>query len=106
MNKTKAKNVLGVIVGNRTLCPHRPPLRKGAGHLTVLGEAETIEAVILDEQATNLGAWETWGQCSNAPPFFDENRSIVLKCGVIRWNPSSLLSSTFGDEKALLTSSP
>jgi L-fucose isomerase-like protein len=65
--------VLGVIVGNRNFFPDSLITQGRQDILDVLRE-QNIDAVILDEQATKLGAVETWESAQKCAALFDENR--------------------------------
>ena len=68
--KSQQKIVLGVIVGNRNFFPDSLITQGRQDILTVLNE-QNIEAVILDEQATKLGAVETWANAQKCAALFD-----------------------------------
>ena len=81
---------LGVIVGNRDFFPNRLVTEGRAEILSVL-ESLGIDAVILAEQATNLGATETWGDAQKCVALFRANRDRID--GILVTLPN------FGDEK-------
>jgi L-fucose isomerase-like protein len=56
-------------------------------------EEQHIDAVILDEQPTKLGAVETWENAQKCAALFDENRHRID--GILITLPN------FGDEKAV-----
>src|ERR1700745_1034150 len=90
--KSQQKIVLGVIVGNRNFFPDSLITQGRQDILTVLNE-QNIEAVILDEQATKLGAVETWEDAQKCGALFDENRRRID--GILVTLPN------FGDEKGV-----
>src|SRR5260370_12837555 len=89
MNRQQ-KIVLGVIVGNRNFFPDSLITQGRQEVLDVLKEQD-IDAVILDEQATKLGAVETWENAQKCAALFDENRHRID--GILVTLPN------FGDEK-------
>ncbi len=88
----RQKMVLGVIVGNRNFFPDSLITQGRQDILDVLKE-QNIEAVILDEQATKLGAVETWENAQKCAALFDENRHRID--GILITLPN------FGDEKGV-----
>src|SRR6516164_11431640 len=86
------KTVLGVIVGNRNFFPDSLIAQGRQDILDVLRE-QNIDAVILDEQATKLGAVETWENAQKCAALFDENRHRID--GILVCLPN------FGDEKGV-----
>jgi L-fucose isomerase-like protein len=90
--KTHKKIVLGVIVGNRNFFPDSLITQGRQDILDVLNE-QNIEAVILDEQATKLGAVETWEHAQKCAALFDANRHRID--GILVTLPN------FGDEKGV-----
>jgi L-fucose isomerase-like protein len=90
--KTRKKIVLGVIVGNRNFFPDSLITQGRQDILDVLNE-QNIEAVILDEQATKLGAVETWEHAQKCAALFDANRHRID--GILVTLPN------FGDEKGV-----
>ncbi len=90
--KNQQKIVLGVIVGNRNFFPDSLITQGRQDILGVLNE-QNIEAVILDEQATKLGAVETWANAQKCAALFDENRHRID--GILVTLPN------FGDEKGI-----
>jgi len=86
------KTVLGVIVGNRNFFPDSLIAQGRQDILDVLRE-QNIDAVILDEQATKLGAVETWEHAQKCAGLFDENRHRID--GILVTLPN------FGDEKGI-----
>jgi len=70
---TQQKPVLGVIVGNRDFFPDSLITQGRQDILDVLKD-QNVDAVILDEQATKLGAVETWAHAKKCAALFDENR--------------------------------
>jgi L-fucose isomerase-like protein len=91
MNRQQ-KIVLGVIVGNRNFFPDSLITQGRQDVLDVLKE-QNIDAVILDEQATKLGAVETWENAQKCAALFDENRHRID--GILVTLPN------FGDEKGV-----
>jgi L-fucose isomerase-like protein len=91
MNRQQ-KIVLGVIVGNRNFFPDSLITQGRQDVLDVLKEQD-IDAVILDEQATKLGAVETWENAQKCAALFDENRHRID--GILVTLPN------FGDEKGV-----
>jgi L-fucose isomerase-like protein len=81
---------LGVIVGNRDFFPDRLVTEGRSEILSVL-ERQGIDAVILDENATNLGATETWHDAQRCADLFRANRERID--GILVTLPN------FGDEK-------
>ena len=90
--KSQQKIVLGVIVGNRNFFPDSLITQGRQDILSVLNEQD-IEAVILDEAATKLGAVETWAQAQTCAALFDANRHRID--GILVTLPN------FGDEKGV-----
>jgi L-fucose isomerase-like protein len=80
----------GVIVGNRDFFPDRLVTEGRVEILSVL-ESLGIDVVILDEQATNLGATETWADAQRCADLFRANRDRID--GILVTLPN------FGDEK-------
>src|SRR5215472_4311226 len=89
---SQQKIVLGVIVGNRNFFPDSLIAQGRKDILDVLRE-QNIDAVILDEQATKLGAVETWENAQKCAALFDENRHRID--GILVTLPN------FGDEKGI-----
>ncbi|MBV9731405.1 MAG: fucose isomerase, partial [Verrucomicrobia bacterium] len=90
--KSEQKIVLGVIVGNRNFFPDNLITQGRQDILSVLNE-QGIDPVILDEQATKLGAVETWAHAQKCAALFDENRHRID--GILITLPN------FGDEKGV-----
>ena len=88
----KLSITLGVLVGNRNFFPDSLIAQGRQDILDVLKE-QNIEAVILDEQATKLGAVETWENAQKCAALFDENRHRIN--GILVSLPN------FGDEKGV-----
>jgi L-fucose isomerase-like protein len=80
----------GVIVGNRDFFPDRLVTEGRVEILSVL-ESLGIDVVVLDEQATNLGATETWADAQRCADLFRANRDRID--GILVTLPN------FGDEK-------
>ncbi|HVO72303.1 MAG TPA: hypothetical protein VMT24_19780, partial [Aggregatilineaceae bacterium] len=83
---------LGVIVGNRDFFPDSLISQGRQDILDVFHELG-INAVILDEKATKLGAVETWEHAQKCAALFDENRHRIA--GILVTLPN------FGDEKGV-----
>src|SRR5215813_14250853 len=88
----KQSITLGVLVGNRNFFPDSLIAQGRQDILDVLKE-QNIEPVILDEQATKLGAVETWEHAQKCAALFDENRHRID--GILVSLPN------FGDEKGI-----
>lgn len=88
----KAKTTLGVIVGNRDFFPDRLISEGRQDILDVLGEMG-VEAVILDEQTTKLGAVETWQNAKACADLFKKHADAID--GILVTLPN------FGDEKGV-----
>src|SRR5690349_18894046 len=87
-----SKMTLGVIVGNRDFFPDSLISEGRKDVLEVLSELG-IEAVILDENATKLGAVETWQNAKVCAELF--KRSADKIDGILVTLPN------FGDEKGV-----
>jgi L-fucose isomerase-like protein len=87
-----AKTTLGVIVGNRDFFPDRLISEGRRDILDVLAEMD-INAVILDEEASKLGAVETWENAKTCADLFKRNAEKISGILVILPN--------FGDEKGV-----
>lgn len=83
---------LGVIVGNRDFFPDRLVGEGRQDILEVLSEMG-IDAVILDEDATKLGAVETWENAKKCADLFKRNADRID--GILVTLPN------FGDEKGV-----
>ena len=83
---------LAVIVGNRNFFPDRLITEGRNDILSVLKEMD-IEAVILDENETKLGAVETWAHAKKCADLFKKHRDRID--GVLITLPN------FGDEKGI-----
>jgi L-fucose isomerase-like protein len=83
---------LGVIVGNRDFFPDSL-ITQGRQDIQDVFEELGISAVILDEEATKLGAVETWEHAQKCAALFDENRHRID--GILITLPN------FGDEKGV-----
>jgi L-fucose isomerase-like protein len=86
------KTVLGVIVGNRNFFPDSL-IADGRKEILHVLQEQNIDAVILDEHATKLGAVETWEDAQKCGALFDENRRRID--GILVTLPN------FGDEKGV-----
>ena len=87
-----SKMTLGVIVGNRDFFPDTLVGEGRQDILEVLAEMG-IEAVILDEGATKLGAVETWDNAKRCAELFKRNADRID--GILVTLPN------FGDEKGV-----
>ena len=86
------KICLAVIIGNRDFFPDRLVTEGRVDTLDVLKEFD-IEPVILDENATKLGAVETWEHAKKCAALFRQYRDAIDGILVILPN--------FGDEKGV-----
>jgi L-fucose isomerase-like protein len=86
------KTTLAVIMGTRDFFPAEP-VRASRGELLGLLESMGIEAVILDEAATHLGAVETWEQAKKCAALFRANRERID--GIL------VVLPVFGPERAI-----
>jgi L-fucose isomerase-like protein len=91
MNGQK-RTVLGVIVGNRNFFPDSL-IAQGRRDILDVMQEQGLDAVILDEQATRLGAVETWETAQKCADLFDQNRHRID--GILVTLPN------FGDEKGV-----
>jgi L-fucose isomerase-like protein len=87
-----SKMTLGVIVGNRDFFPDRL-ITEGRQDILEVLTAMGIDAVILDEQATKLGAVETWQNAKQCADLFKQNADRID--GILVTLPN------FGDEKGI-----
>ena len=87
-----SRMTLGVIVGNRDFFPDVLVGEARRDLLKLFGELE-IDAVLLDDQATKLGAVETWEHAKRCAGLFRANRERID--GVVVSLPN------FGDEKGV-----
>jgi L-fucose isomerase-like protein len=87
-----SKITLGIIIGNRDFFPDVLVGEARRDLLKLFGELE-IDAVLLDEQATKLGAVETWNHAKRCADLFRANRDRIN--GVLVSLPN------FGDEKGV-----
>src|ERR1035441_1481596 len=83
---------LGLIVGNRDFFPDVLVGEARRDLLKLFAELE-IDAVLLDEQATKLGAVETWDHAKRCAELFRAHRDQIA--GVVVSLPN------FGDEKGV-----
>src|SRR5688500_4220415 len=67
---------LGVIVGNRDFFPDSL-ITQGRQDIRDVFEEFGIHAVILDEEATKLGAVESWEHAQKCAALFDEHRHRI-----------------------------
>ena len=86
------KMTLAVIVGNRDFFPDRP-VTEGRRDILAVLEEMGIEALILDEAVTKLGAVETWEDAKKCAALFKANGDRID--GVLVVLPN------FGDEKGV-----
>ncbi len=86
------KMCLAVIIGNRDFFPDRLCAEARVDVLDVLKEVG-VEPVILDEQATKLGAVETWEHAKACAELFRRHRDVIDGFLVVLPN--------FGDEKGV-----
>jgi L-fucose isomerase-like protein len=70
------KTTLALIVGTRDFFPAEPVLEARREVLALLREMD-IDIVILDEEATHLGAVETWEQANKCAELFQANRDRI-----------------------------
>lgn len=89
---TAPKMTLGIIVGNRDFFPDRLITEGRKDVLEVFAELG-IDAVILDEDATKLGAVETWQNAKRCAELFRQNAHRID--GILVTLPN------FGDEKGV-----
>ncbi|MFN0103157.1 MAG: L-fucose/L-arabinose isomerase family protein [Bryobacteraceae bacterium] len=87
-----AKITLGIIIGNRDFFPDVLVGEARRDLLQLFAELD-IEAVVLDDQATKLGAVETWQHAKICADLFRKNRDRIS--GVVVSLPN------FGDEKGV-----
>jgi len=86
------KTTLAMIVGTRDFFPAEPVLEARREVLALLDEMG-IETVILEEDATNMGAVETWDESKKCAALFRENRERID--GILVVQP------VFGPEKGI-----
>jgi len=70
------KTTLALIVGTRDFFPAEPVLEARREVLALLREMD-IDIVVLDEEATHLGAVETWEQANKCAELFRANRDRI-----------------------------
>ncbi len=87
-----SKMTLGVIVGNREFFPDRL-IAEGRQDILEVLEELGIDAVILDEETTKLGAVETWEHAKHCAELFKRNADRID--GILVTLPN------FGDEKGV-----
>ncbi len=87
-----ATTTLGVIVGNRDFFPD-PLITEARGDLAQVFPAQRIEAVMLNESDSKLGAVETWEHAQRCAALFRAHRDKIE--GVLVCLPN------FGDEKGV-----
>jgi L-fucose isomerase-like protein len=86
------KTTLAVIMGTRDFFPAEP-VRASRGELLALLESMGIEPLVLDEEATPLGAVETWEQAKTCAALFRANRERID--GIL------VVLPVFGPERAI-----
>src|ERR1043165_9851987 len=86
---------LGIIIGNRDFFPD-VLVGEARRDLLKLFDASGIDAILLDEQTTKLGAVETWEHAKRCADLFRANRDRIQ--GVVASPPN------FGDEKGVADS--
>ena len=86
------KTTLAIIVGNREFFPDILVTEGRKDILSVLDEMD-IDAVILDEETTKLGAVETWEDAKKCAALFKANRDRID--GIL------IVLPNFGDEKGV-----
>jgi L-fucose isomerase-like protein len=89
---SESQITLGVIVGNRDFFPDSLITQGRQDTLDVFKELE-INPIILEENATKLGAVETWEHAPKCAALFDENRHKID--GIL------IVLPNFGDEKGV-----
>jgi len=72
----KTKTTLAMIVGTRDFFPAEPVLEARREILALL-DGMGVDVVILDEDATNMGAVETWEESKKCAALFRENRDRI-----------------------------
>jgi L-fucose isomerase-like protein len=87
-----ARAVIGIIIGNRDFFPDQL-VSEGRRDLLALCSSLDVEAVLLDEQASKLGAVETWQHAKACADLFSRHRERIE--GVLVCLPN------FGDEKGV-----
>ncbi len=87
-----SSQTLGVIFGNRDFFPDALVTEARKDIVSLFAE-KNINAVMLDESATKLGAVETWDDAKKCANLFDENRKNIE--GIL------VLLPNFGDEKGV-----
>ncbi len=92
MASANHNTTLGIIIGNRDRFPDQLATEGRKDILSVLREAG-IEAVILDESATNRGAVETWMEAKKCAALFQDHADRIDGLLVVLPN--------FGDEKGI-----
>ncbi|MGD9029935.1 MAG: fucose isomerase, partial [Anaerolineae bacterium] len=70
------KITLGMMVGTRDFFPAEPVLEARREVLALLEQLD-VDAVILDEDATNMGAVETWEDSNTCATLFREKRDQI-----------------------------
>ncbi len=89
---TAKKLTLGVIIGNRDFFPDAL-ITEGRKDILAVLEELGIQPIILDEDATKLGAVETWENAKKCAALFNQHRGEID--GILISLPN------FGDEKGI-----
>ncbi len=92
MNKTTGGLRLAMIVGTRDFFPAEPVLEARREVLALLDQMD-VDAVILDEDATNMGAVETWEDSKACAALFQKHREHI--------NGILVILPVFGPEKGI-----
>ena len=87
-----SKQTLGIIFGNRDFFPDQL-ITEARSDILKLAEESGIETIMLPENATKLGAVETWEDAKKCAGLFDENRRKIEGILVVLPN--------FGDERGI-----
>jgi L-fucose isomerase-like protein len=87
-----ARAVIGIIIGNRDFFPDQL-VSEARRDLLALCSSLDIDAVLLDEQASKLGAVETWQHAKACADLFNRHRDRIE--GILVCLPN------FGDEKGV-----
>jgi len=87
-----ARAAIGIIIGNRDFFPDQL-VTEARRDLVALGDSLDIELVLLDENASKLGAVETWQHAKACADLFSRHRDRIE--GVLVCLPN------FGDEKGV-----
>jgi L-fucose isomerase-like protein len=87
-----ARAVIGIIIGNRDFFPDQL-VTEARRDVLALGDSLDVECVLLDENASKLGAVETWQHAKACADLFSRHRDRIE--GVLVCLPN------FGDEKGV-----